>query len=87
MVRQCFPDGSPRLGVNWRVGELCDPAQFLVPTDIAIRYQWRGNRREADVAYFSEIYRDHSVSFRFIDETASYYNFLRNLPDSSLGRS
>ena len=77
MFCQANPDGTRRLGVGWRPGELCDTAQFLVPRYIAIRYQWPGDHRAADVMYFTEIHQKHSDRFRRINETAAYYNFLR----------
>lgn len=78
MVEQVFADGSPRVGVDWRPGELCDTAQFLVPRQIAQSYRWDPRYRESDIIYFTSIHRDHHERFLRIAEPAAYYNFLRH---------
>lgn len=89
MVEQVHFDGSPRVGVGWLPGELCDPAQFLVPRAIAQSYRWDPRHRASDIIYFTDIHRDHSERFLRIAEPAAYYNFLRphnQRPAESLSR-
>ncbi len=81
VTNQIYSNGTRRLIASGQVRRgYIDTAQVALPRNLAQAYQWAPDLYDADGVYFSEIYRNHPHRFTFVNEDASYYNFLRPMP-------